>query len=83
VICAVASDMHLPPATDVIDAQGKILMPGLIDSHAHIHDPEMLAHEDFKTGSQAAAAGGVTTIVDMPLVSSRHPRGAREEGGSG
>ncbi|MFW9795120.1 MAG: amidohydrolase family protein, partial [Candidatus Thorarchaeota archaeon] len=66
-IVIIATDEHLPEATTVIDADGKILMPGLIDAHAHIHDPTMLEHEDFTTGSQAAAAGGVTTIVDMPL----------------
>ncbi|MFW9926659.1 MAG: allantoinase AllB [Candidatus Thorarchaeota archaeon] len=66
-IVLIASDNHLPDAATVIDAEGKILMPGLIDAHAHIHDPFMLEHEDFTTGSQAAAAGGVTTIIDMPL----------------
>ncbi|MHA2179001.1 MAG: dihydroorotase [Candidatus Thorarchaeota archaeon] len=66
-IVIIASDEHLPDAEEVIDAKGKILMPGLIDAHAHIHDPAMLDHEDFITGSQAAAAGGVTTFVDMPL----------------
>ncbi len=66
-IVIIAADGHLPDAITVIDAEGKILMPGLIDAHAHIHDPTMLEHEDFTTGSQAAAAGGVTTIVDMPL----------------
>ncbi|MHA1906329.1 MAG: allantoinase AllB [Candidatus Thorarchaeota archaeon] len=67
-ICAIASDSHLPDAANVIDADSKILMPGLIDAHAHIHDPEMEDHEDFTTGSRAAAAGGVTTFVEMPLV---------------
>ncbi|MHA2358871.1 MAG: hypothetical protein ACXAB5_01235, partial [Candidatus Thorarchaeota archaeon] len=38
-IVVIASDEHLPDATTVIDAEGKILMPGLIDAHAHIHDP--------------------------------------------
>lgn len=66
-IVIIASDEHLPDAVEVIDAEGKILMPGLIDAHVHIHDPTMLNHEDFTTGSQAAAAGGITTIVDMPL----------------
>jgi allantoinase len=66
-IVVIASDEHLPEASEVIDADGKILMPGLIDAHAHIHDPSMLDHEDFLTGSQAAAAGGITTIIDMPL----------------
>ena len=57
IIVIIASDEHLPDASEVIDAEGKILMPGLIDAHAHIHDPTMLDHEDFTTGSQAAAAG--------------------------
>lgn len=68
-ICAVASNEHLPIAEETIDAKGNIVMPGLIDGHAHIHDDLMDDHEDFTSGSRAAAAGGVTTIVDMPLVS--------------
>jgi allantoinase len=67
VIVVIASDEHLPEASTVIDADHKILMPGLIDAHAHIHDPSMLEHETFTTGSKAAVAGGVTTFVDMPL----------------
>ncbi len=66
-IVVIASDEHLPEAGTVIDAEGKILMPGLIDAHAHIHDPMKLEHETFTTGSKAAVAGGVTTFVDMPL----------------
>jgi allantoinase len=66
-IAVIAGDEHLPEAGTVIDADGKILMPGLIDAHAHIHDPSMLEHETFTTGSKAAVAGGVTTFVDMPL----------------
>ncbi len=67
IIVVIASDEHLPEAGTIIDAAGKILMPGLIDAHAHIHDPKMLDHETFTTGSKAAVAGGVTTFVDMPL----------------
>ncbi len=66
-IVIIAQDEHLPEAETVIDAKGKVLMPGLIDAHAHIHDPTMLEHETFTTGSKAAVAGGVTTFVDMPL----------------
>jgi allantoinase len=66
-ICSIATDEHLPDASTVIDAEGKIIIPGLIDGHAHLHDPTMLSHEDFTTGSRAAAAGGVTTVIDMPL----------------
>lgn len=66
-ICAIATDEHLPSGDTEIDAESKILLPGLIDAHAHIHDPKMLEHEDFTTGSSAAAAGGITTFIDMPL----------------
>ncbi len=67
-ICAIATDEHLPQASETINAHGNIVMPGLIDGHAHIHDEQMDDHEDFTSGSRAAAAGGVTTIIDMPLV---------------
>ena len=66
-IVIIAGDEHLPEADIIIDADGKILMPGLIDGHAHIHDPTMQEHETFTTGSKAAVAGGVTSFVDMPL----------------
>ncbi len=68
-IASIAHDPHLPDAHETIDAKGHLLMPGLIDAHAHIHDVLKEDHEDFTTGSRAAAAGGVTTFVDMPLVS--------------
>jgi allantoinase len=67
VISIIATDEHLPDADSIIDANGYILMPGLIDGHAHIHDPNMLSHESFQSGSRAAAGGGVTTVIDMPL----------------
>jgi len=50
----------------VIDAKNKIIIPGLIDSHVHFRDPGLTRKEDFLTGSMAAAAGGITTILDMP-----------------
>ncbi|MHA1577094.1 MAG: dihydroorotase, partial [Candidatus Thorarchaeota archaeon] len=68
-ICVIATDEHLPKSEEVIDADGKLLMPGLIDGHAHIHDSAMDNHEDFTTGTRAAAAGGVTTVIDLPLTS--------------
>ncbi|MFW9807285.1 MAG: dihydroorotase family protein [Candidatus Thorarchaeota archaeon] len=67
IITVIARDEHLPEAAIVIDADGKIVMPGLIDGHAHINDPTMQENESFTTGSKAAVAGGVTTFVDMPL----------------
>ena len=53
-------------ASLVVDASGKLVMPGLIDSHVHFRDPGAPQKEDFETGSRGAAAGGVTTVFDMP-----------------
>lgn len=78
-ISAIARDEHLPNADTEVDAKGNILMPGLIDGHAHIHDPNMSSHENFNTGSRAAAAGGVTTVIDMPLTNPVDTRQAVDE----
>lgn len=48
------------------DLTGKYLMPGVIDAHVHFRTPGYEAKEDWKTGSMAALAGGVTTVFDMP-----------------
>src|SRR3989344_360818 len=53
-------------ADEVIDAKNKIIIPGLIDSHVHFREPGLTQKEDFLTGSMAAAAGGITTVLDMP-----------------
>lgn len=50
----------------VIDAKGMVVLPGMIDCHVHCREPGMTDKEDFLTASKAAAAGGVTTIIDMP-----------------
>jgi len=52
---------------DVIDYLDKVIMPGLVDSHVHINEPGRTEWEGFNTATQAAAAGGITTLVDMPL----------------
>jgi len=49
------------------DLGNNILMPGLVDSHVHINEPGRTEWEGFNTATQAAAAGGITTLVDMPL----------------
>lgn len=50
-----------------VDFGDMVLMPGLIDSHVHINEPGRTEWEGFATATKAAAAGGFTTIVDMPL----------------
>ena len=52
----------------VVDVSGKLVLPGIIDLHAHTRDPGYTHKEDFFTVSQAAAAGGITTWIDMPNV---------------
>ncbi|WP_369173656.1 dihydroorotase family protein [Streptomyces sp. R28] len=56
----------LPRATRVVDAAGRHVLPGLIDSHVHFRTPGLTHKEDWEHGSRAAAAGGVTTVIDMP-----------------
>jgi dihydroorotase len=53
-------------ARTVIDASGSILLPGLVDAHAHLREPGLTHKEDFASGTHAAALGGVTTVLDMP-----------------
>ena len=50
----------------VIDAKGKLVMPGIIDLHVHFRDPGQTHKEDIMSGAAAAAHGGVTTVVAMP-----------------
>jgi allantoinase len=57
----------LPAGADLIDFGDKVLLPGLVDTHVHINEPGRTEWEGFQTATQAAAAGGVTTLVDMPL----------------
>jgi allantoinase len=51
----------------VIDCGGSVLMPGVVDTHVHVNEPGRTEWEGFETATRAAAAGGVTTLVDMPL----------------
>ncbi len=54
-------------AAEVIDCTGKWILPGLIDAHAHFSEPGRGHWEGFRTGTMAAAAGGITTVIEMPL----------------
>jgi dihydroorotase len=65
-VAALIVDGELPPARETIDAKGKLVLPGLVDSHVHFRDPGLTHKEDFETGTLAAAAGGVTTVMVMP-----------------
>ncbi|MEU3984281.1 allantoinase AllB [Streptomyces sp. NPDC026672] len=68
VITAVLPHDTPPPAgARVEDLGDDVLLPGLVDTHVHINDPGRTEWEGFRTATRAAAAGGVTTLVDMPL----------------
>ena len=54
-------------AAQVIDLQGKVLLPGVVYGHVHLNEPGRAHWEGYRTGSMAAAAGGTTTFLEMPL----------------
>ena len=56
-----------PPDVPVVDAGESIVMPGLVDTHVHVNEPGRTEWEGFETATRAAAAGGLTTVLDMPL----------------
>jgi allantoinase len=66
----VIEGMSDSPDMEVIDVGEDVLMPGVIDPHVHINEPGRTDWEGFDTATKAALAGGITTLVDMPLNSS-------------
>ncbi|HWM04929.1 MAG TPA: allantoinase AllB [Actinophytocola sp.] len=64
-IVAVESTLDAPRVVEL--AEDEVLLPGLVDTHVHVNDPGRAEWEGFATATRAAAAGGVTTLVDMPL----------------
>lgn len=54
-------------AKEILDLRGKYLLPGLVDAHAHFNQPGRDHWEGYRNGTMAAAAGGITTVLDMPL----------------
>jgi allantoinase len=54
-------------ASEIVLADDEVLLPGLVDTHVHVNEPGRTDWEGFATATRAAAAGGITTIVDMPL----------------
>lgn len=67
VIEAVADYDALPAGAERIDVGEAVLMPGVVDTHVHVNEPGRTEWEGFLTATRAAASGGVTTLVDMPL----------------
>ncbi|WP_330347914.1 allantoinase AllB [Streptomyces sp. NBC_00582] len=60
-------DAEVPAGARVEDLGDDVLLPGLVDTHVHVNDPGRTHWEGFWTATRAAAAGGITTLVDMPL----------------
>jgi allantoinase len=69
-IVAVGPELSLPGA-EVVEAHGLRVLPGAVDAHVHFNDPGRADWEGWATGTAAAAAGGTTTVIDMPL--NAHP----------
>lgn len=63
----VLPESSFPPGTPYKDHSPHVLLPGLVDAHVHLNEPGRTEWEGFWTGTRAAAFGGVTTVVDMPL----------------
>lgn len=61
------TEIHFEKINDAEDFGNNIIMPGVIDVHVHVNEPGRTEWEGFDTATQAAAAGGTTTIIDMPL----------------
>ena len=66
-IVAIDSPVEPPEEMHTLDVGSLVVMPGLVDTHVHVNEPGRTEWEGFATATRAAAAGGVTTIVDMPL----------------
>ena len=67
VIVSTGAYTDMPAGVRAIDVGAHVVMPGLVDTHVHINDPGRTDWEGFAHATRAAAAGGVTTLVDMPL----------------
>jgi allantoinase len=66
-IATIAAYADVPANVRLLDAGARMLLPGLVDTHVHINDPGRAEWEGFEHATKSAAAGGVTTLVDMPL----------------
>jgi allantoinase len=70
-ISAIGTSADLGDAAEVIDARGLVILPGLVDAHVHFNEPGRADWEGWDAGTRGAAAGGVTTVLEMPL--NAHP----------
>src|SRR5207302_4863607 len=66
-IAAVTRLDEVPAGAPRLDVGEAALLPGLVDTHVHVNDPGRAHWEGFETATRAAAAGGVTTLIEMPL----------------
>ncbi len=62
----IGKGLSRPSGVEVIDASGMYVLPGIVDEHVHMREPGLTYKDDFINGTKAAAAGGVTTVVEMP-----------------
>ncbi|NIZ90643.1 allantoinase AllB [Kineococcus rubinsiae] len=67
VVAVSGFDAAVDAAREVVLADDEVLLPGLVDTHVHVNEPGRTEWEGFASATRAAAAGGVTTILDMPL----------------
>jgi len=67
VIAAITAFDDLPKGSVVHEAHDFVVMPGIVDTHVHINEPGRTEWEGFSTATRAAAAGGITTLIEMPL----------------
>jgi len=65
-IFKIGKETQMPNADEKTDLKSLLLLPGMIDAHVHLRDENKAYKEDFYSGTAAAAAGGVTTVLDMP-----------------
>jgi len=71
IIAKIGANLDRPSADTVIDAKGKIVTAGLVDMHVHLREPGREDKETIRTATQAAAKGGVTSILGMPNTNPR------------
>lgn len=65
-ILKLGKESELSKAEESVDGKGRFILPGAIDAHVHLRDQRLSYKETFETGTAAAVAGGVTTVLDMP-----------------